>query len=118
MCVNCFPLNKVSIKNKYPLPRIVDLFDQLQGICFFSKIDLRLGYHQLRVRQEDICKTKLSTRCGHYEFLVMSFGLTNEPVTSMDLINRFFNKYLDSFIIVLIDNILINSNKREYHEQH
>ena len=102
MCIDYRQLNKVTIKNKYPLSRIDDLFDQLQGSSFFSKIDLRSGYHQLRVRDGDIPKTGFHTRYGHYEFLVMSFGLTNEPAAFMDLMNRVFREYLDSFIIVFI----------------
>ena len=109
MCVYYRQLNKVTIKNKYQLPRIDDLFDQLQGSCFFSEIDLRSGYHQLRVRDGDVPKTAFRTRYGHYEFLVMSFGLTNALATFMDLMNRFFREYLDSFIIVFIDDILIYS---------
>ena len=109
MCIDYWYLNKVTIKNRYPLPRIDDLFDQLQGSIFFSKIDLRLGYHHLRVRYGDIPKTTFRTRYGHYEFLVMSFGLTNAPAAFMDLMNRVIDEYLDSFIIVFIDDILISS---------
>ena len=98
MCIDYCHLNKVTIKNKYPVPRIDDLFDQLQGSSFFSKIDLFSGYHQLRVRDGDIPKTSFHTRYGYYEFLVMSFGLTNAPVTFMDLMNRVFHEYLEFFI--------------------
>ena len=90
MCIDYHQLNKVTIKNKYPLPRIGDLFDQLQHASYFSKINLRSGYHQLRVRGEDVPKTAFRTRYGHYEILLMSFGLTNAPTAFMDLINRVF----------------------------
>ena len=109
---------KVTIKNKYPLPRIDDLFDQLQGSSFFSKIDLRSGYHQLRVKDGDVTKTAFRTLYGHYEFLVMSFGLTNAPSAFIDLINRVFCEYLYSFVILFIDDILIYSKTKEEHEQH
>nr|GFB33096.1 putative reverse transcriptase domain-containing protein [Tanacetum cinerariifolium] len=111
-------LNKLTIKNRYPLPRIDDLFDQLQGACCFSKIDLRSGYHQLRVRDEDIPKTAFRTRYGHFEFTVMPFGLTNAPTIFMDLMNRVCNPYLDKFVIVFIDDILIYSKSEEEHEVH
>ena len=111
-------LNKVIIKNKYHITWINDLFDQLQGASYFSKIDLRSGYHQLRVRGEDIPKTTFWTRYGHYEFLVMSFGLTNAPTTFMDLMNRVFQNYLDSFVIVFIDDILVYSKNDDDHMDH
>ncbi|GJU25691.1 putative reverse transcriptase domain-containing protein [Tanacetum coccineum] len=111
-------LNKLTIKNRYPLPRIDDLFDQLQGSCYFSKIDLRSGYHQLRVHEDDIPKTAFQMRYGHFEFTVMPFGLTNAPAVFMDLMNRVYKPYLDKFIIVFIDDILIYSKMKEDHEVH
>ncbi|GJY78712.1 putative reverse transcriptase domain-containing protein [Tanacetum coccineum] len=111
-------LNKLTIKNRYPLPRIDDLFDQLQGSSVYLKIDLRSGYHQLRVRDEDIPKTAFRTRYGHYEFQVMPFGLTNVPAVFMDLRNHVCKPYLDNFVIVFIDDILIFSRNKEEHANH
>ncbi|GJW49707.1 putative reverse transcriptase domain-containing protein [Tanacetum coccineum] len=118
MCIDYRELNKLTVKNRYPLPRIDDLFDQLQGSSTYSKIDLRSGYHQLRVRDEDIPKTAFRTRYGHYEFQVMPFGLTNVPVVFMDLMNRVCKLYLDKFVIVFIDDILIYSRNKEEHADH
>ena len=116
MCIDYHKLNKITIKNKYPLLRIDDLFDQLKGVVVFSKIDLRLGYHQLRIKETDILKTAFRTRYGHYEFLIMPFGLTNAPTAFMDLTNRVFKEYLDKFVIVFIDDILIYSKSTKEHE--
>ncbi|GKA15750.1 putative reverse transcriptase domain-containing protein [Tanacetum coccineum] len=118
MCIDYRELNKLTVKNRYPLPRIDDLFDQLQGSSVYSKIDLRSGYHQLRVRNEDIPKTAFRTRYGHYESQVMPFGLTNAPAVFMDLMNRVCKPYLDKFVIVFIDDILIYCHNKEEHANH
>ncbi|KAL0557201.1 hypothetical protein IC582_005719 [Cucumis melo] len=117
LCIDYRELNKVTVKNRYPLPRIDDLFDQLQGATVFSKIDLRSGYHQLRIKDGDVPKTAFRSRYGHYEFIVMSFGLTNAPAVFMDLINRVFREFLDTFVIVFIDDILIYSKMEAEHEE-
>ncbi|GKA58216.1 putative reverse transcriptase domain-containing protein [Tanacetum coccineum] len=118
MCIDYRELNKLTVKIRYPLPRIDDLFDQLQGSSVYSKIDLRSGYHQLRVRDEDIPKTAFRTRYRHYEFQVMPFGLTKAPAVFMDLMNHVCKPYLDKFIIVFIDDILIYSRNEEEHANH
>ncbi|GJR68169.1 putative reverse transcriptase domain-containing protein [Tanacetum coccineum] len=118
MCIDYRELNKLTVKNCYPLPRIDELFDQLQGSQFFSKIDLRSGYHQLRVHEDDIPKTAFRTRYGHFEFTVMLFGLTNAPAIFIDLINRVCRPYFDKFVIVFIDDILIFSKTQEEHVEH
>ena len=115
MCIDYRQLNKVIIKNKYPLPRLDDIFYQLKGASCFSKIDLRSGYHQLKVRECDIPKTAFRKSYGHYEFFVMSFSLTNAPAAFMDHMNRVFKLYLDLFVIVFIDDIVVYSSNKEYH---
>jgi hypothetical protein len=118
MCVDYRPLNEVTMKNKYPLPRIDILFDQLTGAQVFSKIDLRSGYHQIRVRPEDIPKTAFTTRYGLFEYLVMSFGLTNAPAHFTYMMNSVFMPELDKFVVVFIDDILIYSKNEEEHARH
>ena len=117
MCIEYRQINKVTVKNKYLLPRIEDLFNQLKGASvFFSKIDLRSGYYQLQVKEVDVPKTTFRTRYGHYEFLVMPFGLTNAPAAFMDPMNRVFHPYLDQFVVVFIDDILVYSKDTQEHE--
>jgi hypothetical protein len=118
LCVDYGPLNAVTIKNKYPLPRIDILFDQLAGAQMFSKIDLRSSYHQIRIRDEDILKTAFSTRYGLYEYLGISFGLTNAPTHFMYLMNSVFMPELDKFVVVFIDDILVYSKSMDEHEEH
>jgi hypothetical protein len=118
MCVDYCSLNEVTIKNKYPLPRIDDLFDQLKGACIFLKVDLRSGYHQRKIRATNIPKTAFITRYGLYEYTVMSFGLTNAPAYFMYMMNKVFMEYLDKFVVVFIDDILIFSKNEEEHDEH
>ena len=115
---NYRPLNAVTSKNKYPLPHIDILFDQLAEAKVFSKIDLRSGYHQIKIREEDVPKTAFSTRYGLYEYLVMSFGLTNAPAFFMYLMNSVFMKELDKFVVVFIDDILVYSKDEAEHAEH
>ena len=118
LCIDYRELNRVTVKNKYPLPRINDLFDQLAGATIFSKIDLRSGYHQLKIKREDVPKTAFRTRYGHYKFLVLPFGLTDAPAYFMDLMNHVFHTSLDKFVVVFIDDILVYSKTREDHIEH
>ncbi|KAL0553555.1 hypothetical protein IC582_007453 [Cucumis melo] len=118
LCIDYRQLNKITTRNKYPLPHIDDLFDQLRGATLFYKIDLRSGCHQLKVRESNITKIAFRTRYGHYEFRVMSFGLTNAPAVLMDLMKRIFHQYLDQFVIMFIDDILVYLVDRESHEEH
>ena len=118
LCINYRQLNRVTIKNRYPLPRIDHLFDQLKGAQVHSKIDLRTSYHQLRVRETDIPKRVFRMRYGHFEFTMMPFGLTNAPVAFIDLMHRVFQPYLDQFVVVFVDEILIYSQSEEKHEDH
>ena len=118
MCVDYRSLNAVTIKNKYPLPKIDELFDQLKGAKYFSKIDLRLGYHQVHIHANDIPKTAFRTRFGHYEFLVMPFGLTNALATFMALMDSVLRPYLGKFVIVFLDDILVYSTTLDEHKEH
>jgi len=118
LCMDYRQVNKVTIKNRYPLPRIDDLMDQLVGAEVFSKIYLRSGYHQIRVKAEDVSKTAFRTRYGHYEYYVMPFGVTNAPGVFMEYMNRIFHPYLDQFVVVLIDDILVYSKSKEEHVGH
>jgi hypothetical protein len=118
LCINFRELNKVTVKNKYPLSRIDDLFDQLKDAKIFSKIDLRSGYHQVRIKDEDISKTVFRTRYGNYEFTLVPFGLSNAPVVFMCLMNGVFRDYLENFVIVFLDDILVYSKLKEENEQH
>jgi hypothetical protein len=117
LCVDYRPLNAVTVKNKYPLPHIDILFNQLAGAKVFSKVDLRSGYHQIKIHPEDVSKTAFSTRYGLYEYLVMSFGLTNAPAYFMYLMNSMFMSELDKFVVVFNDDILIYSKSEEEHAQ-
>jgi hypothetical protein len=118
MCIDYRNLNVVTVKNKYPLPRIHDLLDQLKNAKFFSKIDLKSRYHQMKIRTEDIPKTAFVTRYGQYEFTVVSFGLTNALAYFMNMMNKVFMDELDKFVVVFIDDILVYSSTAEEHEQH
>jgi hypothetical protein len=118
LCIDFRQLNKYTIKNKYPLPRIDDLFDKIRGENIISNIDLRVGYHQVRIKEEDIHKTTFMTRYGHYEFVVVPFVLTNAPVVFMCLMNAIFRNYLDKFFIVFMNYIIIYSKSEEEHEHH
>jgi hypothetical protein len=118
LCIDYRDLNHVTVKNRYPMTRIDDLFDKMKGVAVFSKIDLRSGYHQLRIKEGDIPKTTFQIRFGHYEFVIIPFGLTNAPIVFMSLMNDIFGKYLDHFVQVFLDEILIYSKNEREHEEH
>ena len=118
LCIDYRQFKRVTIKNRYSLPRIDDLFDQLRGARVYSKIDLRIGYHRLRVRDVDIPKSLFRTRFWHFEFIVMPFGLTNVLAAFMDLMHKVFQPYLDQFVVVFVDDVLIYSQSKEEHEDH
>lgn len=118
MCIDYYQLNKLTIKNKYPLPRIDELSDQVKGATIFSNIDLRSGYHQIWIKEKDIAKTAFRTRYGNYEFVVLPFRLTNAPTNFMCLMNNMFHQYLDRFVLIFINNILIYSRTMEEHKEH
>ena len=118
LCIDYLWLNGFTIKNRYPFPRIGDLFNHLRRARVYSKIDLHIGYHQLRVREADIPQTVFQTQYGHFKFIVIPFKLTNAPTAFMDLIHRVFQLYLDQFVVVFVDDILVYSKSKEEHEDH
>ena len=118
LCIDFRQLDKVTIENRYPLPRINNLFDQLRGACVFSKIDLRYGYHRLKIRSDDVYKTVFRTHYGHYEVMVMPFGLTITPAAFMSLMNKVFQQYLNRFVVVFVDDILVFSKSKAEHVRH